>query len=454
MNLLKLIFNTSYDESIYNNFEHCSKLVIQFKNCRIMRGNQLVSDDLWIRNGVILDPEKLFFDEKKTADLQIDCEQRIIAPGFIDVQLNGGFGKDFTSDRGEIADVLDHVSRRLLEYGVIAYCPTIVSSDPSVYSKLIPNMHKSVANKHDKTDTEYKRTHGSSVLGIHLEGPFINKEKLGAHDSASLCTFEQGLVSLERVYGSLETLKKNVAIVTLAPELDQNGEIVRYLANNGIVVSLGHSMANLEQGKKAIENGARFITHLFNAMQPFHHRDPHLIGLLSSRSFNHFIYYGIIADNIHTHPSAINIAYSSHPDGLILVTDAMSAMGLPEGDTHKVGQKEVEIMSNIFNGRCVKSAYIKGTRTLCGSVVTMNECVRNLIDSTGCSIVSALKCAAEHPAKMLGIYPRKGSLDYGADADFIIIDEEINVYATFLNGDLAWSKSEWAPLFKFKFFAD
>jgi N-acetylglucosamine-6-phosphate deacetylase len=294
---------------------------------------------------------------------------------------------------------------------------------------------------------------GAHVLGAHLEGPFISNDKSGCHDQATLQTFKEGVLSIEKIYGlKIEELKKHVSIVTLAPELDPTGEIVEYLTQNGIVVSIGHSVANLATGEHAFAHGARFITHLFNAMMPFHHRDPHLIGLLSNRNLvkQDNIYYGIIADGIHTHPSAINISYKAHPKGLVLVTDSMAAMGLEDGVAHQLGNQRVEIVCDPTNKR-MRSAYLQGTQTLCGSVATMDDCVKNLMSATGCSLMEAVSCATEHPAKMLGIYPHKGCLNYGADADLVVMDENVNVKATFINGDLAWSTPEWSPLFNYKF---
>jgi N-acetylglucosamine-6-phosphate deacetylase len=136
-------------------------------------------------------------------------------------------------------------------------------------------------------------------------------------------------------------------IITLAPELDTTNTIIPLLTRHGITVSLGHSQANLAQGELAVRNGARFITHLFNAMLPFHHRDPHLIGLLSDKTCatDGGVYYGIIADSIHTHPSALTIAYRARPDGLCLVTDAISPMGLAQtGSEHQIGNQMIEIV--------------------------------------------------------------------------------------------------------------
>jgi N-acetylglucosamine-6-phosphate deacetylase len=125
-------------------------------------------------------------------------------------------------------------------------------------------------------------------------------------------------------------------------------------------------------------------------------------------------------------------------------------MGLEEGMVHHVGNQSIEIRVDPEHKR-LRSAYLQGTNTLCGSVATIDDCVRNLITATQCSLVDSIKCATEHPAKLLGIFPTKGSLDFGADADFVILDESVNVKATFVNGDLAWSTSDWSPLFKYKY---
>lgn len=450
MNLIESIVAPS----VCNNFTRIdlkstnlkSNLLIQFRNCRLVRDGRLVVDDLWVRDGKIMSPEKIFFEEKSIADLQLDCNNLIVAPGFIDAQLNGGFGKDFTYDTENIEDNLDFVSSRLLPYGVTAYCPTIVSSPPDTYAKLLAKI-ASTLDTNKLVKPQPKRAY---IIGAHLEGPFISKEKQGAHETQYLREIDNGVASIEAVYGgSVSVLGRNVSIVTLAPELDKTNEVVRQLTRAGIVVSLGHSSADLATGERAFESGARFITHLFNAMAPFHHRDPHLIGLLSNRNLvkQENIYYGIISDGIHTHPSALNVAYKAHPNGLVLVTDSMSAMGLDEGIVHQLGSKRVQIVKD--EATRTRSAYVEGTNTLCGAVATMDDCIRNLMRATGCSLVEALECASAHPAKMLRIYPQKGSLDFGADADFVLLDDEVNIHATFINGDFVWSRVDWCPKYTF-----
>uniref|UniRef100_A0AAQ4NVJ7 N-acetylglucosamine-6-phosphate deacetylase n=1 Tax=Gasterosteus aculeatus aculeatus TaxID=481459 RepID=A0AAQ4NVJ7_GASAC len=277
--------------------------ITQFVNCRILRGSRLQREDLWVRSGSILDPEKLFFDEQGYADDRVDCEGSIMAPGFIDVQINGGYGVDFSEASEDVSAGVSLVSKKILQHGVTSFCPTLVTSPAAVYHKVLPQV-----KVHDGG------AHGAGVLGLHLEGPFISAEKKGAHPERFLRTFQAGGIDdLMAAYGSLD----NVAMVTLAPELAGSQSVVRELCRRGVTVSLGHSVANLSQAEEAVDQGASFITHLFNAMLPFHHRDPGIVGLLTSDRVpsGRTVFYGMIADGIHTNPAALRIAHRAHPEG-------------------------------------------------------------------------------------------------------------------------------------------
>lgn len=393
--------------------------ITQFINCRILRNHKLQREDLWVREGRILDPEKLFFDEQGYADKRVDCEGSIIAPGFIDVQINGGYGIDFSQASEDVSSGVSFVAKKILEHGVTSFCPTLVTSPPDVYHKVLPQVKVHNGGKH-----------GAGVLGFHLEGPFISLEKKGAHPEQFLRTFKsRGIEDLIEAYGSLD----NVAMVTLAPELAGSLSVVRELCQRGITVSLGHSVANLSQAEEAVQHGASFITHLFNAMLPFHHRDPGIVGLLTSDQVpaGRTVYYGMIADGIHTNPAALRIAHRAHPSGLVLVTDAITAMGLPPG-RHTLGQQVIEIQG--------LHAYVAGTKTLSGSIATMDMCVRHFKHASGCSVEEALEAASLHPAQLLGVCHKKGNLDYGSDADLVLLDDALNVKATFISGEEVWRK--------------
>nr|XP_018911598.1 PREDICTED: N-acetylglucosamine-6-phosphate deacetylase [Bemisia tabaci] len=390
--------------------------IIQFTDCLILRNHQIVKADLVVQNGKILDPQKLFFNSKRKADIVISCNDAIIAPGFIDLQINGGFGVDFAHDTESTEECVRKVAKGILAHGVTAFCPTLVTSPPSVYHKVLPKLSFRAG------DSE-----GATVLGAHIEGPFINIKKKGAHADEHITEFYEGFESVKKMYGSLE----NVRIVTLAPELENSGSVIEKFVLEKIVVSLGHSMADYEIGELAMKRGATLITHLFNAMQPFHHRDPGLVGLLKA---GRPIFYGIISDGVHTHPSALRIAHCTHPEGLVLVTDAVSAMGLEEGE-HHIGEKCIAIKG--------KEATIAGTNTLCGSIATMDECVRFFKEATGCSLEEALEAATLHPAQVLGIDKTKGTLNFGADADFIILHpKSLQIHSTWIDGRLVHSNPE------------
>ncbi|XP_049791033.1 N-acetylglucosamine-6-phosphate deacetylase isoform X2 [Schistocerca nitens] len=345
--------------------------LLQFVNCSILRNHEIIREDIWVRDGKIVNPEKMFFDEKISADVQIDCKGALISPGFIELQINGGFGVDFSCDFEDVEEGLRVVAKGILAHGVTSFCPTVVTSPAHVYNK--------------------------------------------------------GFDSVLETYGSLD----NVRIVTVAPELEKAPEVIEKFVERGITVSLGHSMASLGEGEAAVKHGASFITHLFNAMLPFHHRDPGLVGLLASDAVpdDHVVYFGIISDGIHTHPAALRIAHRTHPKGLVLVTDAISALGLEEG-MHQLGQLSVEVKAGC--------AYIAGTDTLCGSIATMSECVKFFKEATSCSIVEALEAATLHPAKALGIHQTKGSLHFGADADFIFLGKDMDLWSTWISGECVY----------------
>lgn len=166
---------------------------------------------------------------------------------------------------------------------------------------------------------------------------------------------------------------------------------------------------------------------IIDSCSQFHHRDPGLVGLLTSNEIpnDKIVYFGIISDGIHTHGAALRIAYRTHPTGLIIVTDAISAMGLEEG-MHRIGQYSIEVREH--------KAYIAGTKTLCGSIATMDECVRIFKKETNCPIEYALEAASLHPADCLGISNRKGTLNYGTDADFILMDDDMRIHSTWIAG--------------------
>ncbi|KAJ2156623.1 N-acetyl-glucosamine-6-phosphate deacetylase [Coemansia sp. RSA 552] len=396
-----------------------SDRITQFYNCRVLREHQLVEDSLFIQGGKIIDPARMFWEARRVADVRIDCGGGIVAPGYIDVQVNGAFGYDFSNDTDTIDEAVRNVSKGLLLQGCTAFCPTTVSSRPEVYSAVLPRLGPRAGSVHA----------GAAVLGAHIEGPFISPQKKGAHELAVLRTADSGLPAFDECYGR-SNLERNVAYVTVAPEVPGVLDTIPQLAERGVVVSMGHSLASASVASKAFARGARMITHLFNAMHAFHQRDPGIIGLLGASDARPF--YGVICDGVHCHPHSVSIAYRSHPAGACLVTDAMAAQSLPNG-AYKLGAMDVDVHDD--------RVYIRGTNTIAGSTATLAQCVRNFICFTGASAVEALECATLHPAQMLGIEHEKGTLSFGADADLLILDNDLVVQRIFVAGMEATEKS-------------
>lgn len=402
------------------------KRVVKLTNCRVLKDHKVQhNDDVWWAetNGkaTIIDGQKRFWDAQTmvvdAADVVFDCNGLIAAPGYLDLQINGAYGVDFTNP--EKGAGVAYCARRLVKTGCTSFCPTVISSTPDTYRNTIPVLREYIASQH--TDRNQKET-AAEVLGLHLEGPFISNK--GTHDEKKLLAPGSG--GIERVYGGT----KDIAIVTLAPEMDGASNAIEGLTTKGVVVSLGHTRCDLAQAQAGVQQGGSFITHLFNAMAPFHHRDPGLIGLLGVKSLHPKFFYGLIADGFHAHPASVRIAHGAHPNGAVIVTDAMEAMGLPDGQ-FSLGSINVTLKAGV-----VKKS---GTDTLAGAACPIDQCVRNFRRFTDCSMVEAVEAASLHPAQCLSIADRKGSLAVGCDADVILLDDDLFVQAVFVNGQLAWS---------------
>ncbi|KAJ2335485.1 N-acetyl-glucosamine-6-phosphate deacetylase [Coemansia sp. RSA 2337] len=418
--------------------------ITQIYNCRVLRSHKLEHDDVWFQDGRIINPTSLY--GLRNPDSRIDARGLIVAPGLVDVQLNGAFGYDFSYNKSDIVACLNAVSRGVLLQGCTSFCPTTVSSKPETYHSVLPHLGRRPGSL----------INGAESLGAHVEGPFMNPKKKGAHEVSCLRAAPNGLADFDECYG-LENLRNYVTYMTVAPEVDGVLDVIpRLISECQIGISQGHSVATNEIARRAHISGARMITHLFNAMTDFHHRDPGIVGLLSASSGSEClkldangvplperasaesaaIFYGLICDGIHVHPNAVKIAYNSHPAGAVLVSDAMGAMGLPDGH-YKLGNMPVVVGPMTDVEGCPRAALIQGTGTLAGSIVTLIECVRNFRAFTQCSIVEAVEAATLHPAQMLGIERKKGTLDFGADADIIFLSDDLYVQKVFVRGELA-----------------
>lgn len=365
---------------------------------KILKDHQFLEEDLWVQDGKIISPVD-------HADREINLEGMLIAPGYIDLQVNGGFGVDFTKNPEES----HKVAKQLPRYGVTSFIGTVITSEQASYQKILPHLQP---RKEEKC---------AELLGIHLEGPFINPIQAGAHSLDLIKSFE-GLDSLENFYGSLQGVK----IISLAPELPEALKFIEGLTQQNVIVAVAHSRATFAQMQAAVRSGIKFVSHLFNSMTPFHHRSP---GIIGETLLNPFLSYSLIADGAHLHPATVYMAWKCNPYGLILVTDAISGFGLPDGQ-YTLGKRNIIVDRG--------KSFIAGTDVLAGGIVGLDVAVRWLRFCTGCSAIEALEAASLKPARLLGLDSKKGTLSFGADADFVILDEALHLHATYVAGELAW----------------
>jgi N-acetylglucosamine-6-phosphate deacetylase len=332
-----------------------------------------------------------------------------LTPGFIELQINGAFGEDFSNDPGAIW----RVAARLPELGITTVLPTIITSPAEA-------VQEALAVWKAGPPAGYR---GARIPGLHLEGPFLNPLKKGAHREQNL-----RLPSLAEI--SNWTPENGVRMVTLAPEMPGALSLIRSLSSRGVLVSAGHSMASTADMELGIDAGIRFGTHMFNAMRPLDHRDPGIAGLLLS---NDHLKTGIIVDGIHVAPDVVRIIYRcKKPAGFFLVSDAMAALGMSPG-RYQLAGREVQVN---------ESRAVLEDGTLAGSILTPAESLRNFQRYCNCDLSEALVGWTTTPAAMLGVEDL-GILRAGAQADMVFLDDHGRVAATMIAGDLVY-QAPWA----------
>ncbi|KAF2244012.1 carbohydrate esterase family 9 protein [Trematosphaeria pertusa] len=390
--------------------------VIKFTNCLLVKGKELVNDDLWVSSatGKILNGQEILYGQRTAPDSIVDLGGRILSPGLMDVQLNGAFGFDFSlipeDGAAGYSKGVQRVNRNLILRGVTSYLPTVTSQRPDVYHTAVPYLGPSGASRDPSL--------GSESLGAHIEGPFINPAKNGIHKIEVLQTAPNGISDMLTCYGASNLASPPVKLLTLAPELPGALSCIQSLRERGIIVSIGHSDATYEEAKLGIKAGATKITHLFNAMKPLHHRNPGIFGLLGTESSSiSKPYFGIISDGIHIHPTSIKIAWNAHPDGLILITDAMRLAGMPDGTYDWTNGSRIIKKGHLLT--------LEENGKIAGSSIELIDCVNNFLNWTRASVPEALKAVTETPAKMLGMEDVKGTLKEGADADLVVLDFQV-----------------------------
>ena len=343
-----------------------------------------------------------------TKEADVDYGDKRIVPGFIDVHCHGAFTFD-TNDAHQ--EGLRNWTKNIVSEGVTAFLATTITQSEEVLTDAVANVAKVREEGYE----------GAEILGIHFEGPYLDMKYKGAQP-------EQHIVNgtIEQFERYQAAAKGNIRYITMATETDADFELTRYLADRGVVVSIGHSAATYEQACMAYANGAKCLTHVYNGMTPFNHRANGLVGA----AFRLRTMYGeIICDGNHSTPAALNMFFMSKgPDYSIMVSDALMAKGTPIGSHHIFGGNEIEIYPD-------GSAHLVSTKGLAGSTLKLNEGLRILVEEALVPFNYAINACTLNPANCLGIADRKGSIRVGKDADIVVLDKDYAVVQTYCMGE-------------------
>ena len=371
----------------------------------LINGKLLLKDGVYTDKVLLMDEkirgivDKSAFEEKHAEEV-IDVNGNYISPGFIDIHLHGSGGCD-TMD-GTI-DALKTISNVIMNHGTTGFLPTTMTMD-------ISSIYTALDTVRNALGTDWQ---GAKILGVHLEGPFINKDFKGAQR-------EDYIIKPE--YEAIKDYLDIIKIITIAPEIKGSLAFIKAVKDNSsAAISMGHSAATYEEAMEAIEAGLSHCTHIFNAMTPLHHRNPGVVGA----AFNSCISCELIADKIHVHPQLFQLLLTiKGDDKLILITDAIRASCMKDG-YYQLGGQEVHVREG-------KAQLSNGS--LAGSVLTLNKALKNFVEATGAPLYQVIKLATINPARVIGIDSLKGSIEIGKDADIIVFDEEINIVNVFIEG--------------------
>jgi N-acetylglucosamine-6-phosphate deacetylase len=340
-----------------------------------------------------------------------DLHGHVIVPGFIDVHVHGVEGMDAL----EGAEVISRLAARFPRFGVTAFCPTSIACVPSQLRDMLKGIRHARATP---------APGAARVLPAHLESNFISPDYKGAQPLRCLCTPNgraEGDFTGHEILAEIEAARPDVAIVTVAPEVEGVLALIPELVRHGHRVSLGHSGATYDQSQAGIDAGARHATHLFNRMTGLHHRDPGLVGAVLESDA---LAAELICDGVHVHPAAVrSVLAAKGPGKIMAITDGTAAAGLPRGATTNLGGRPITVgdVARLEDG------------TIAGSVLTMDAAFRLLVQEMGVTLIDAAQMCSSTPARELGLYGH-GVLTTGSVADFVVLDRDLRVVETYISG--------------------
>ena len=364
----------------------------------------LPSATVWISNGKLkrIEPTQEI-ETIEGEDERIDGKGMWLIPGMIDVHIHGANGYDMMDGT---EDSIQEVSRACAATGCTSFLATSVSSTMEDLLNMIRSVKAVIG-----------REQGARIAGIHLEGPYLNPKRKGMQNEKYLR--HPNLEEMKLIFQEAGSLIK---MVTIAPELPGGLELISFLKEQGVVIAVAHSDATYEEAKLAFTAGASHVTHCFNGMRPIHHRDP---GLIVAAFEEPYVSLQAIVDQVHLHPAIVRLMHRlKGPEGMVLITDALQAMGLGDGN-YMFGGHHVTVSEGIAR---------LADGTLASSTVTMNEALR-LTEANGISMEDAVRMASTTPAHILGL-SRKGKIEVGYDADLVLMDERYQVQWTMIEGNM------------------
>ena len=355
---------------------------------------------IYIQDGTI----NLLEADCQTSGTVFDAAGRRIVPGFIDIHTHGAVGVDVN---GASAEDLEKIGKFFAKSGTTSWLASILTDTEEQTSRAISQCFEYQASAGK----------GAQLLGIHLEGPFLASEFKGAMPEHLL---KKGSADLAASYQ--RQANGNIRYITVSPEVEGVLELIPRLRELGIVVAMGHSGADYDTAMAAIQAGTAACTHTFNAMAPLHQHRPAIIGAALESD----VYCEMICDGLHLHPAIVRLLWKTKgPQRLVAITDSIMAAGLPDGNYH-LGVNQVVVEKG--------DAKLASDGTRAGSTLTQDRALRNLLSFTGLPLEEILPVLTENPAKLIGVYDRKGSIEDGKDADLVVLDEQNQVADVFLQG--------------------
>ena len=381
--------------------------------------------ELLIRNGLI---------ESCQPRIQVESDVKVVEarglevlPGFVDLQVNGGSGRAVLEGTSE---AVQEIARGLLSEGTTSFLPTLISASEISLLDSVATIRKA----RDLLLTKKVFPPQASILGVHLEGPFLNPEMAGAHSVGDICLPDMSLFNrLADAWSGVNGQPSGPAVLTFAPEIEGAMDLLKVALKRGWQLSFGHTLASYDQAALAVEKGVRLATHLFNRMGSFHHRDPGATGLILT---DPRVKCGLIADTTHVHPAVLQATLRlKGAKGAFLVSDATPAGDSPKkiSATYQMGGVKI---------KCKNNRITTESGALAGALLSPRKALENIVRTCGFSLEEALPWVTSTPAQILGLEKRKGQITAGADADIVILDSNWKVRWVCVGGQIALEQIE------------